>query len=101
MRMTSGTKRHPHDDAPDTAAAFVRLAGLPAGPERQALREEIIRSWLPMSERVAGRYRGKGESVEDLNQVAALGEVGAVVAAPVQYDEGRGRCAVGLRQQFR
>ncbi|MFE2830887.1 SigB/SigF/SigG family RNA polymerase sigma factor [Streptomyces mirabilis] len=78
MRMTSGTKRHPHDDAPDTAAAFVRLAELPAGPERQALREEIIRSWLPMSERVAGRYRGKGESVEDLNQVAALGLVKAV-----------------------
>jgi RNA polymerase sigma-B factor len=73
-----GTKQHPHDDAPDTAAAFARLSGLSDGPERQALRDELVESWLPMARRVASRYRGRGENVEDLNQVAALGLVKAV-----------------------
>ncbi|MFE9768692.1 SigB/SigF/SigG family RNA polymerase sigma factor [Streptomyces sp. NPDC005808] len=71
-------KQHPHDDAPDTAAAFARLAGLSDGPERQALRDELIESWLPMAQRIASRFRGRGENVEDLNQVAALGLVKAV-----------------------
>lgn len=29
MRVAGRTQPHPHDDAPDTAAAFERLAGLP------------------------------------------------------------------------
>ncbi|QCX80059.1 RNA polymerase sigma factor SigF [Streptomyces sp. YIM 121038] len=78
--------RHPHDDAPDTAAAFGRLCGLPHGPERDALREEIVRAWLPMAERLAGRFRNRGESLEDLRQVAALGLVKAVD----RYDPERG-----------
>jgi RNA polymerase sigma-B factor len=86
MRVTAGMKQHPHDDAPDTAASFARLSGLPDGPERQALRDEIVRSWLPMAERIAGRYRGRGESLEDLSQVAALGLVKAVD----RYDPARG-----------
>ncbi|MHA5047870.1 SigB/SigF/SigG family RNA polymerase sigma factor [Streptomyces sp. SD15] len=86
MRTTVQAKRHPHDDAPDTATEFARLVGLPDGPERQALRDELVRAWLPMAERMAGRYRGKGESVEDLTQVAALGLVKAVD----RYDPERG-----------
>ena len=39
MRVTTGrNKPHPHDDAPDTADAFRRLATLPPGPQRDALR---------------------------------------------------------------
>ncbi|MFE6486598.1 SigB/SigF/SigG family RNA polymerase sigma factor [Streptomyces sp. NPDC057757] len=76
--VTASTRQHSHDDAPDTAAAFARLAGLPDGPRRQALRDEIVGLWLPMAHRVASRYRGRGERVEDLNQVAALGLVKAV-----------------------
>ncbi|MFD4874405.1 SigB/SigF/SigG family RNA polymerase sigma factor [Streptomyces sp. NPDC058420] len=79
-------KRHSHDDAPDTAAAFARLSRLSEGPERDALRDELVRVWLPMAERIAGRYRGRGESYEDLSQVAALGLVKAVDG----YDPGRG-----------
>jgi RNA polymerase sigma-B factor len=86
MRIAGRTKPHPHDDAPDTAAAFDRLAGLPEGPERQALRDELIRVWLPMSERIAVRFRGRGENLEDLYQVAALGLVKAVD----HYDPQRG-----------
>jgi RNA polymerase sigma-B factor len=86
MRIAVRTKQHPHDDAPDTAAAFERLAALPDGPERQALRDELVQAWLPMANRIAIRYRGRGECVEDLCQVAALGLVKAVD----RYDTGRG-----------
>src|SRR3954451_24603249 len=87
MRGTNRTKPHPHDDAPDTAEAFERLAGLPDGPDRQALRDELVRLWLPMAERIAIRFRGRGESIEDLYQVAALGLVKAVD----HFDPERGR----------
>ena len=66
MRTTGRTRTHPHDDAPDTAAAFERLARLPDGPERKALRDELVRVWLPMAERIAVRFRGRGEALEDL-----------------------------------
>jgi len=87
MRSTNRAKPHPHDDAPDTAEAFERLAGLPDGPDRRALRDELVRLWLPMAERIAVRFRGRGESIEDLYQVAALGLVKAVD----HFDPERGR----------
>ncbi|MFF4899585.1 SigB/SigF/SigG family RNA polymerase sigma factor [Streptomyces sp. NPDC001068] len=78
--------RRPHDDAPDTASRFARLAALGDGPEREALRDELVAAWLPMAHRIAGRFRDRGESVEDLRQVAALGLVKAVD----RYDPSRG-----------
>ncbi|AXK36654.1 SigB/SigF/SigG family RNA polymerase sigma factor [Streptomyces armeniacus] len=78
--------RHPHDDAPDTAADFQRIAALPDGPERDALRQQVVREWIPMAHRLAGRYRNRGEALEDLQQVAALGLVKAVA----RYDPARG-----------
>lgn len=83
---TPHAKGHPHDDAPDTATAFRRLTELPHGPERDALREELVSAWLPMAERLAGRFRNRGESLDDLRQVAALGLVKAVD----RYDPERG-----------
>ncbi|NUP20166.1 MAG: SigB/SigF/SigG family RNA polymerase sigma factor [Streptomyces sp.] len=85
MSATTRTK-HPHDDAPDTAEAFDRLVGLPDGPERKILRDELVQAWLPMAERIAVRFKGRGESLEDLYQVAALGLVKAVD----HYDPARG-----------
>ncbi|GGX72130.1 SigB/SigF/SigG family RNA polymerase sigma factor [Streptomyces minutiscleroticus] len=75
---TASAKHHPHDDAPDTAEDFRTLAELPPGPRRDALRDGIVEAWLPMAERLAGRFRSRGESYEDLRQVAALGLVKAV-----------------------
>ncbi|MEW2253143.1 SigB/SigF/SigG family RNA polymerase sigma factor [Streptomyces sp. NPDC006975] len=75
-----------HDDAPDTAEAFARLAALEDGPEREALRDELVTAWLPMAHRIAGRFRDRGESLEDLRQVAALGLVKAID----RYDPSRG-----------
>ncbi|MDX2675266.1 RNA polymerase sigma factor SigF [Streptomyces soliscabiei] len=86
MPNRANAKHHPHDDAPDTADAFRRLATLPPGPRRDALRGEIVEAWLPMADRLAGRFRSRGESFEDLRQVAALGLVKAVD----RYDPERG-----------
>ena len=77
---------HPHDDAPDTAEAFRRLARLPEGSDKERLRQEIATDWLPMAHRLAARYRNRGESLDDLQQVAALGLVKAVT----RYDPTRG-----------
>ncbi|MDI3417355.1 SigB/SigF/SigG family RNA polymerase sigma factor [Streptomyces luteolus] len=86
MRPTTAVKQHPHDDAPDTAADFRRLSDLDALPdpssrdetEKQRLRADIVSAWLPMAERLAGRFRDRGEAYDDLRQVAALGLVKAV-----------------------
>jgi RNA polymerase sigma-B factor len=78
MRNQVSVKRHSHDDAPDTTEAFRRLASLPPGRPHDALREQIVEAWLPMADRLAGRFRNRGESLEDLRQVAALGLVKAV-----------------------
>ncbi|GGQ92407.1 SigB/SigF/SigG family RNA polymerase sigma factor [Streptomyces flaveolus] len=74
-------------DTPDAvAAAFVRLATLDDGPGKERLREELTRAWLPMAHRLAARFRDKGESPEDLRQVAALGLLKAIG----RYDPARG-----------
>ncbi|MFJ3810291.1 SigB/SigF/SigG family RNA polymerase sigma factor [Streptomyces sp. NPDC090073] len=78
--------RRSHDDAPDTAELFARLAELEEGPERDAARDELVAAWLPMAHRIAGRFRDRGESVEDLRQVAALGLVKAID----RFDPSRG-----------
>ncbi|MDX5565215.1 SigB/SigF/SigG family RNA polymerase sigma factor [Streptomyces sp. ID05-04B] len=75
---TTAQLRRTHDDAPDTAGRFARLVALEDGPERDALRDEIVTAWLPMAHRIAGRFRDRGEATEDLRQVAALGLVKAV-----------------------
>jgi RNA polymerase sigma-B factor len=71
-------RTHRHRDAPDTAAAFRRLAVMPAGTGRDALRDEIVRAWMPMSARIARQFRNRGEDLADLEQVAHVGLVKAV-----------------------
>ncbi len=48
-----------------------------ANGDRRA-REELVRRHLPLSRRLAGRYRHSGPVAEDLRQVAALGLVEAI-----------------------
>jgi RNA polymerase sigma-70 factor (sigma-B/F/G subfamily) len=47
-------------------------------PRRAELRRRAIEICLPQTRRLAGRFRWLGESVADLNQVAAMGLVKAV-----------------------
>ncbi|MFI6639130.1 SigB/SigF/SigG family RNA polymerase sigma factor [Streptomyces sp. NPDC050504] len=77
-RRTGSRSRHPHHDAPDTEAAFRRLAVLPACRERRELRSDLTTAWLPMAHRIATRFRNRGESMDDLKQVAAVALVKAV-----------------------
>jgi RNA polymerase sigma-B factor len=61
-------------------------AGLPAGhPGRIVLRERAIEAGLPLARRLATRYKGRGEPLDDLYQVAAL----ALVKAVDGYDPAR------------
>jgi RNA polymerase sigma-70 factor (sigma-B/F/G subfamily) len=83
---TTRRARHPHHDAPDTSEAFRRIASLPDGPDKEELRQSVVCAWMPMANRLAARYRDRGETLEDLQQVAALGLVKAVAG----YDPGRG-----------
>lgn len=86
MAVRAAGSKHSHDDAPDTSAEFRRIAALPDGPEKEALRQEVVRAWMPMAERLAGQFRNRGEAPEDLEQVAMLGLVKAVR----RYDPERG-----------
>ncbi|MFM9370466.1 SigB/SigF/SigG family RNA polymerase sigma factor [Streptomyces sp. Da 82-17] len=85
-RRQASRRRHPHDDAPATHDLFVRFHGLEPGHERDLLCEELLQAWLPMAHRIAGRFRGKGEALEDLQQIAALGLLKALQG----YDPERG-----------
>jgi len=78
--------RRAHPDAPDTRTGFRLLVTLPDGPQRERVRDEVLRAWLPMAYRIAGSFRDKGESLEDLRQVAALGLVKAIR----RFDPARG-----------
>ncbi|UNO38828.1 SigB/SigF/SigG family RNA polymerase sigma factor [Streptomyces sp. MST-110588] len=63
-----------------------KLVSLPEGPEKRELRQQVIREWLPMAERLSTRFHNRGESAEDLRQIASLGLVKAVD----RFDPGRG-----------
>ncbi|MCX5407381.1 SigB/SigF/SigG family RNA polymerase sigma factor [Streptomyces sp. NBC_00335] len=84
---TQSTRRTPYaDDSPDTAAAFLRIASLPQGPQRAALRQEVVCAWIPMAIRLARRFNNGREPMEDLRQVAQVGLVKAVS----RFDPGLG-----------
>jgi RNA polymerase sigma-B factor len=71
----------------DLAAATYSRQWADASPDRRdRLRENLISSCLPFANRMAGRYRDRGEPVEDLEQVARLGLIEAVD----RFDPARG-----------
>ena len=46
--------------------------------ERKLLRERLVTQHLPLAEHIALRFRNRGQAVEDLRQVAAIGLIHAV-----------------------
>ncbi|MEU0539706.1 RNA polymerase sigma factor SigF [Nocardia sp. NPDC005978] len=64
----------------DIEAAFEELerADETGEPDRNMVREKIIERCLPLAEHIARRFAGRGESFDDLVQVARLGLVRAV-----------------------
>jgi RNA polymerase sigma-B factor len=90
----AGAGDHARVGAPATRASggaaaqdlLRRCAQLPAGhPDRATLRARGIEANLPLARRLAARYSGRGEPLDDLYQVAAL----ALVKAVDGYDPNR------------
>ncbi|GAA5060150.1 SigB/SigF/SigG family RNA polymerase sigma factor [Nocardia callitridis] len=72
---------------------FAELAALdPGDPRRPRLRAEILRECLPLAEHIARRFAGRGESFDDLHQVARVG----LVLAVDRYEVARGSAFVAF-----
>ncbi|MGH3415134.1 MAG: SigB/SigF/SigG family RNA polymerase sigma factor [Actinocrinis sp.] len=73
----------------ETMRVFERMHKLPAGdPERERLRAEVIEDHMAYARRIASRYGGRGEVVEDFEQVAYVGLVKAVDNFDPQHGTG-------------
>lgn len=80
--MDQKAGRAPQRRGPDldwVRKSFADLHALPAeSTERSVLRNRIVEECLPLAERIARRYARRGESHDDLVQVARLGLLNAV-----------------------
>ena len=66
-------------DHTELHAAFVALRRLPEGStEHRRLRKRIVEECLPIADRIARRYDRRGETHDDLVQVARVGLMNAV-----------------------
>ena len=74
------------EDLDAAAGDYAARWGSADETERAALREQFVELCLPFAGRMARRYRGRGETLEDLEQVARLGLVKAID----RYDPQRG-----------
>jgi RNA polymerase sigma-B factor len=74
------------EDLDAAAMAYADSFTTATPAERAALRDRLTRFCLPFAGRLARRYRGRGEPLEDLEQVARLGLVKAID----RYDPERG-----------
>lgn len=69
----------PRSDYSDVAGMFRELAACDAGTAQfEQRREAIVRRCLPLADHIARRFAGRGESREDLSQVARVGLLNAV-----------------------
>ncbi|MEV0297413.1 RNA polymerase sigma factor SigF [Nocardia sp. NPDC050710] len=83
----TGESRSAGDGYKSIEPLFEKIAALePDDPRREELREELIERCLPLAEHIARKFAGRGESFDDLLQVARLG----LVQAADRFDIGRG-----------
>jgi RNA polymerase sigma-B factor len=75
-----------HSEPAESDDLFRRMRAARRKSEQAACRERLIIVWSPMARRLAGRYRDRGESLEDLQQIALLGLIKAVD----RFDPARG-----------
>jgi RNA polymerase sigma-B factor len=67
------------DDYAHAAPALAAYAALPPGdPRRREMRDLLATLFWPVVVRIARRYRGRGEPLADLEQVGAVGLLGAL-----------------------
>jgi RNA polymerase sigma-B factor len=91
--VDQSSRTSPATDADHHAVELIAaMATLPDGhPSRAALRVEAIAAWLPMAHRLARRYAGRGEPLDDLLQTATIGLIRAID----RFDPNRGTDFVG------
>jgi RNA polymerase sigma-B factor len=81
----TGPPSRPSSEYADVPAMFTELAGFdPGSAEFLRQRERIIQRCLPLADHIARRFHGRGETSEDLVQVARLGLLNAVERYDVQ-----------------
>jgi RNA polymerase sigma-B factor len=79
VRLPAPRLPRKNDDYSHCRPLFDELAALPDGhPARKRLRERLILEHLPLAEHIAKRFSGRGQSRDDLVQVARIGLVKAV-----------------------
>jgi RNA polymerase sigma-B factor len=74
------------DDLDELATAYAEAWTAAPAARRARLRDDLICRCLPFANRMARRYAGHGEPLEDLQQVARIGLINAVD----RYDPDRG-----------
>jgi RNA polymerase sigma-B factor len=84
--MPTSGKTRTLEDLDTMAADYVRARSEATAARAARLREDFVRGALPFAGRLARRYRGRGEQLDDLEQVARLGLMKAVD----RYDVERG-----------
>jgi RNA polymerase sigma-B factor len=87
----SGSHRSVHgsdqlENLDRAAVAYAREWTLSGADRRGRLRDDLICRCLPLADRIAHRYRGRAEPLEDLEQVARM----ALIKAVDRYDPDRG-----------
>ncbi|WP_409489228.1 SigB/SigF/SigG family RNA polymerase sigma factor [Amycolatopsis sp. cmx-11-12] len=66
-------------DGANVPALFERMCALPQeAPERERLRDELVRAHLELARNLARKFRNRDESMEDLVQIATIGLIHAV-----------------------
>jgi len=68
-----------------TTELFARIADTTDDAERSRLRSQIVELNVEVARSIAMRYRGRGEQLDDLEQVACLGLVQAVSRYDASY----------------
>ena len=77
---------HPLADLDALAIRYAERLAESGPDERDRFREDLVHQCLPFAARLARRYKGRGEPIEDLEQVARLGLLNAID----RYDPSRG-----------
>lgn len=85
MRVDAGMPGRLRDADRHTSELFRRIAASADEAERERLCREVVELNLPMARRVAARYVGRGETFDDLYQVACV----ALVKAARNFDVSR------------